>query len=650
MTKTCKKTLATLVLTLFAGLIGVFGAVTLKSAHASEPIVEQEAALPNGAQVQTLQEITTHTGIGLGINVIDAQSIDEFKTGSSILDSAALKQMLVTRINYQKNNIFGYSSINTRELIDNFGTSMELGVSADVFLANLAIGMKTGISTSYSNYNYKYYYTYVHDIYKYNLYLNNYLEPSTYSDIYSSYYLADLKKLQDNTITYENFFDKYGTHIIGSAIYGGKLRENYTATSNLYKFDAALQAKMDEAISFPLTVNTPAAVNSAIAAYYNVDRSKLDVHTYFNSVAVGGDAFSTNNVLVSNNATEKWAESFNEETEENPKSVLVDYTKQGLVALWDILPAEYSDLAVGMNAEFQRLCKIKESVLDEFKPGDYTNFSGGMGTEKDPYLISNAQELRNIESVDMSANYKLIKDIDLKGIEWTPIGGFYLEKAFSGYFYGANHKIKNLTRTEDIPEKKIKTTDQYKMSFFGLFGYVTGTVKSIHFQDMNVSIKGPSTSSGNRNFIGVVAGKLEGGRINYITLESGTFTYNCCTPGKVYMGGIVGLTKHAGISYIENQADLTAGRYAATLGGVAGFSDDTLYDRCNNKGTLTAIGTRWFGHSNVGGIVGSLRQKTDLTFRNCGNFGNLYANGYSTGPSIETFVGLYYAEMEDIEF
>lgn len=76
-------------------------------------------------------------------------------------------------------------------------------------------------------------------------------------------------------------------------------------------------------------------------------------------------------------------------------------------------------------------------------------FSGqGSGTEKDPYLVTNADELFEVRN-DLSACYKQINDIDLSewnygespNMGWMPIGTS--TTPFSGTYDGCNYTIKN---------------------------------------------------------------------------------------------------------------------------------------------------------------------------------------------------------------
>ena len=95
---------------------------------------------------------------------------------------------------------------------------------------------------------------------------------------------------------------------------------------------------------------------------------------------------------------------------------------------------------------------MKEKTAPEGDSGteNATVFSGGSGTEDDPFLITTADGLAAVAD-------------DLTGVEWTPIGVFThtgdenadadmpdAVDAFSGIFDGGSHTISNLT--VDQPE------------------------------------------------------------------------------------------------------------------------------------------------------------------------------------------------------
>ena len=87
-------------------------------------------------------------------------------------------------------------------------------------------------------------------------------------------------------------------------------------------------------------------------------------------------------------------------------------------------------------------------------------FSGqGTGTEKDPYQVTNADELFEVRN-DLSAFYKQMNDIDLEtwiqeespGKGWPSIGT--ATSPFMGYYDGNNKSIKGLKIFQRDNEKE----------------------------------------------------------------------------------------------------------------------------------------------------------------------------------------------------
>ena len=92
--------------------------------------------------------------------------------------------------------------------------------------------------------------------------------------------------------------------------------------------------------------------------------------------------------------------------------------------------------------------------------GTWEPWTHGTGTEADPFLIENAQQLaylayrvnNGLDAVgghvsNHDYHYKLMVDVDLNGSEsfqWTPIGYWNSDadyQCFGGYFNGNSHTI-----------------------------------------------------------------------------------------------------------------------------------------------------------------------------------------------------------------
>ena len=128
----------------------------------------------------------------------------------------------------------------------------------------------------------------------------------------------------------------------------------------------------------------------------------------------------------------------------------------------------------------------------------------GEGTVDSPYTLSSIPELVYLaEQVNQGEDYegayfKLTDDVDLNGVEWTPIGytqsgAIALGKPFRGTFDGNNKTISNLS---------INTTDTKLM--VGFIGHNRGTVKDLAIE--NATIEGGSNAGA---FVGQNQGLLE---------------------------------------------------------------------------------------------------------------------------------------------
>jgi hypothetical protein len=159
--------------------------------------------------------------------------------------------------------------------------------------------------------------------------------------------------------------------------------------------------------------------------------------------------------------------------------------------------------------------------------------------------VSTASDLKAVR-LSLAGNFCLVNDIDLAGIEMTPIGG--AKTPFTGRFDGGGHVIRNLTIVS-------------KRSAVGMFGVIAGG--SVR----NLTLAGVSLTGGKKTlYAGGVAGFLFGdGSIKNARV---TGTINCDSTCRA--GGIVGETDDAtSLLRVSSAASIQAGSGGAA-GGVAG--------------------------------------------------------------------------------
>ena len=195
--------------------------------------------------------------------------------------------------------------------------------------------------------------------------------------------------------------------------------------------------------------------------------------------------------------------------------------------------------------------------------------------------------------------FRLTKDIDLGGKEWTPIGN--ASHIFKGTFDGDNHIIRNLVITGNN-------------SNVGLFGVThDGEVKNFTVVDAKVS---------GRLNVGVVAGQPYTSKYTNITVQ-GLIQVN----GMAYVGGVGGKNAYADWtnikveaaegSYVKANSVENGTAYRTYVGGVVGFNGEGSHKFSNITSNINVEGTT----CDVGGLFGIAHYGNQ--FESCSCTGNV---------------------------
>lgn len=320
-----------------------------------------------------------------------------------------------------------------------------------------------------------------------------------------------------------------------------------------------------------------------------------------------------------------------------------------------------------------------ETTTETGNQSHNTFFSGGNGTQKNPYKVSTPEQLNAVRN-NLSAHYVQINDIDMSCWDnWVPIGSvvpYYNgmsisseSEYFTGSYDGENYKISNLKIYNDAYSPE---TDCY-----GLFaGVSSGAVVNVNLVEINYEIiknnEDYEYSPMQMRNISVCVGGLVG------KLDDKAKITNCSVSGEIfvigshydYVGGIIGYgnasycTNYTNINIVADMGNSSNGVYC---GGIAGSSiyreDEFIYCKnygnidvscvtfvycggivgehgyiefCENYGnilgrsTFASWSSSFAGNCNVGGIVGATFTNTPI---NCINFGNItsYTNHNGVG-------------------
>ena len=256
------------------------------------------------------------------------------------------------------------------------------------------------------------------------------------------------------------------------------------------------------------------------------------------------------------------------------------------------------------------------------------SFSGGTGTQGDPWLIASQADLTALAEFLNSGNaatfdtenagignchgyyFKQTADIDLTGVTWEPIGysGSYY---FAGNYDGGGHSITNAVSTGKVDPDGYATA--------GIFGWVAfGSVENLHVKNANFV----ATGQNNYSYVGGIAGVCYGSSIKNCSVENSSLesrrnnNNNCA-------GSIVGYS--TGGTFEKCAAENNQIRTMAYGGGFVGeVDDDPDYGAGNSTFTNGYVANCTVisetddsqGTSFSGGFAGEITDST-LTIQNC---------------------------------
>lgn len=253
----------------------------------------------------------------------------------------------------------------------------------------------------------------------------------------------------------------------------------------------------------------------------------------------------------------------------------------------------------GKVINFYGKAKRNEGILEMplYAEWEMFSFESGSGTPDDPYIITKPEHLVSVRAFASANKYfKLGADIDLAGVDWTPIGTYSSNlsaSAFVGTFDGNGHKIMNISFNDTTKSNA------------GLFGYLyNATVTNLIIENANITASSRA---------GALAGASQLSKVYRVKVVNSSVrvTYN----GSGYGGGLIGEA-----------------------------IDGTEIEECAVRNT-TVSGVKYA----IGGLLGRLRVnsgKPAVVVRNCYVEGGQVSSDYSSSTAAAGFICNYYRASE----
>ena len=299
----------------------------------------------------------------------------------------------------------------------------------------------------------------------------------------------------------------------------------------------------------------------------------------------------------------------------------------------------------------------------------------GEGTEANPYLINNLEDLVFFrDQVNGGVNYyegkyvALGADINLAGENWVGIGSMNAEHGFMGNFDGKTYKIMNLTITNPA-------LDSGGCAYAGFFGLTEGTDKDNQNTIKNLTIENVTISTTGQIAAAAIAYPY------YTNVDNVKVCGNIAITGGNYTAGVLAYTRRcvnaSNLTIVGNQGSTITGNQ--TVGGV--ISDiqmngglTAVYNNFNAEG-ITITGTKSVGgisgiiagqtlntcsvknvtlvceDNRVGIVSGSLGAPSTIssaTYENVTGATNIIGATFDGGKAVEAKIGdTYYASLQE---
>lgn len=233
-------------------------------------------------------------------------------------------------------------------------------------------------------------------------------------------------------------------------------------------------------------------------------------------------------------------------------------------------------------------------------------YSGGTGTEADPYLISTVDDWKALAAAVNSGTeysgkyFKQTANLDMSGVEGlAPVGT--MDACFAGNYNGSGFEISNAT---------INVVVTSGNAVAGVFGVLTG-----------------------------------GGSISNLKVKSAAITATTGNGGfdSAYAGGLVALAENATIIGCSvSNSTITASGNDTFTGAFVGFagaenSEKTAFSKCASENNT--VNTMEYGGGFIGAIVNETGSDDAISFTDCYSAKNSADAGAHTYGTVGAFLG-----------
>lgn len=311
--------------------------------------------------------------LGYAINVIKSNNHLRYNMGAPVLKEDYLKNLIAkkaTNISQKENT---YKAISFSEITEKFSSETKntvgIGYNGNIFSGSMKTTYEKLVNKNYNQCESQFYAMHTYEKVLCELALPSYSTFSyTYQNQYSDTFLYRLDLLNEEPTKekFYKFFDEFGTHVIVSALYGGRLDMYYAIISNSMEFTT--EVKNQFSIAIDASIANLAKFNTSTKLSFTNIQSDISGNCEYNNATyvLGGNMEYSNSLIQNFGGTyNNWKNSINENN-----ASLIGYSDGGLLPIWETLPSQYVNLKGIMEKYFHLYAEYEnESINNNFGYG-----------------------------------------------------------------------------------------------------------------------------------------------------------------------------------------------------------------------------------------------------------------------------------------
>ncbi len=418
-----------------------------------------------------------------------------------------------------------------------------------------------------------------------------------------------------------------------------KLGEPAKVSLNVQNLEEVVELLAPKSKTYTVTATAGPIADETLKLSIAVDLTKLNAYNRVNGTSyesVPGDAveLSANSLMLPRYNTSSTTARLTLKS-----AALPEDDKTRALAL-SITKVEGSDNLSMTASDSTVIIFFKRKIIQD------KGFELGSGTEEDPYIIRNIDEMVAMNSAMKNGRttwFKLDRDVDMDGYgDWISLNADEpYDKAVN--FDGCGHKITGFTYFPSAETGGMFHTlvGSFRNTVFensavdglnvpgGLLAYQVGTaetaseVSGVTLNNVTLNVAG--TPAG----VGALAGCVVNSVIEEVTVSNVTIAdADGDGKGAYNTGGVVGAARYVKSSFVNVTSSGTvfgAERVGGIVGNVVGEGTvaGTSFENCSSSVQVTGV-------KYVGGLAGLL-EAPDITVKSCHATGNITNTGTDTG-------------------